>query len=165
MLLIGILPYLLVNGNGQRFLYFSCLGFSLALASLLIFFLERVNKLRFLNLLITGILIFNGLVLYERAVWWRKAGKVCQEVIHQTGKIIILSPRDSEIYFANLPQRINGAYTFHIGFEEAISIFYPESRDRVFDLGQFKEDELEALKGKYKGDIYIFKAKGFEKVF
>jgi hypothetical protein len=164
MLLIGILPYLLVNGNGQRFLYFSCLGFSLALASLLIFFLERVNKLRFLNLLITGILIFNGLVLYERAVWWRKAGKVCQEVIHQTGKIIILSPRDSEIYFANLPQRINGAYTFHIGFEEAISIFYPESRVKVYDLGQLKDDELEALRGKYKGKIFIFDGKRFAKL-
>ena len=165
LILIGILPYLLVNGNGQRFLYFSSLGFSISMASLLIYFLERVNKLRFLNLFIAGILIFNGLVLYERAFWWRKAGEVCQEVIHQAGKIISLSPQDSEIYFANLPQRINGAYTFHTGFEEAISIFYPESRDRVFDLGQFKEDELEALKGKYKGDIYIFKAKGFEKVF
>ncbi|MCJ7459485.1 MAG: hypothetical protein MUP17_10890, partial [candidate division Zixibacteria bacterium] len=110
-------------------------------------------------------LIFNGLVLYERAVWWRKAGEVCQEVIHQAGKIISLSPQDSEIYFANLPQRINGAYTFHIGFEEAISIFYPESRVKVYDLGLLKDDELEALRGKYKGGIYIFKAKGFEKLF
>jgi len=165
LILIGILPYLLVNGNGQRFLYFSSLGFSISMASLLIYFLERVNKLRFLNLFIAGFLIFNGLVLYERAVWWRKAGEVCQEVIHQAGKIISLSPQDSEIYFANLPQRINGAYTFHIGFEEAISIFYPESRVKVYDLGLLKDDELEALRGKYKGGIYIFKAKGFEKLF
>ena len=165
LILIGILPYLLVNGNGQRFLYFSSLGFSISMASLLIYFLERVNKLRFLNLFIAGILIFNGLVLYERAFWWRKAGEVCQEVIHQAGKIISLSPQDSEIYFANLPQRINGAYTFHTGFEEAISIFYPESRVKVYDLGLLKDDELEALRGKYKGGIYIFKAKGFEKVF
>lgn len=165
MLLIGILPYLLVNGNGQRFLYFSSLGFSISMASLLIYFLERVNKLRFLNLFITGILIFNGLVLYERAFWWRKAGEVCQEVIHQAGKIINLYPPDSEIYFANLPQRMNGAYTFHTGFEEAIFLFYPESRTKVSDLGQLKEGELEAWKGRYKRDIYIFKAKGFEKVF
>ncbi len=38
-------------------------------------------------------------------------------------------------------------------------------RSKVYDLGQLKDDELEALRGKYKGGIYIFKAKGFEKVF
>lgn len=164
LILIGILPYLLVNGNGQRFLYFSSLGFSISMASLLIYFLERVNKLRFLNLFIAGILIFNGLVLYERAFWWRKAGEVCHEVIHQAGKIISLSPQDSEIYFANLPQRINGAYTFHTGFEEAISLFYPEYRTKVYDLGQLKDDELEALRGKYKGKIFIFDGKRFAKL-
>jgi hypothetical protein len=165
MLLIGILPYLLVNGNGQRFLYFSSLGFSISMASLLIYYLERVNKLRFLNLFIAGILIFNGLVLYERAFWWRKAGEVCQEVIHQAGKIISLSPQDSEIYFANLPQRMNGAYTFHTGFEEAISLFYPETKVKVFDLGQLTNEELQTSKLKYNDNIYVFKAKGFEKVF
>ena len=165
IILIGILPYLLVNGNGQRFLYFSSLGFSILMASLLIYFLKRVNKLRLLNLLIVFILIFNGAILYERAAWWRKAGEVCQEVIRQAGKIISLSPQDSEIYFANLPQRINGAYTFHTGFEEAISIFYPQIKVKVYDLGQLKEDELEAWKERYKGDIYIFRMKGFEKVF
>lgn len=165
LILIGILPYLLVNGNGQRFLYFSSLGFSISIASLLIYFLKRMSKLRILSLLMVFILIFNGAILYERAAWWRKAGEVCQEVIHQAGKIISLSPQDSEIYFANLPQRINGAYTFHTGFEEAIFLFYPESKTKVYDLGQLKEDELEAWKGRYKGDIYIFKAKGFEKVF
>jgi hypothetical protein len=118
-----------------------------------------------LSLLITGILIFNGLVLYERTAWWRKAGNVCQEVIHQAGEIINLATPDSEIYFANLPQRINGAYTFHTGFEEAIYLFYPEYKIKVYDLGQLETDELEALKYKYKGEIYIFKAEGFEKVF
>jgi hypothetical protein len=165
MLLIGILPYLLVNGNGQRFLYFSSLGFSISMASLLIYFLKRISKLRLLNFLIVLILVFNGAILYERAVWWRKAGEVCQEVIHQAGKIIILSPQDSEVYFANLPQRINGAYTFHIGFEEAIFLFYPEYKTKVYDLGQLETDELEALKNKYQSEIYIFTTKGFEKVF
>jgi hypothetical protein len=165
LILIGILPYLLVNGNGQRFLYFSSLGFSISMASLLIYFLKRMSKLRLLNLLMVLILIFNGAILYERAAWWRKAGEVCQEVIHQAGKIISLSPQDSEIYFANLPQRMNGAYTFHIGFEEALFLFYPEYKTKACDLGQLEPDELEALKYRYKGEIYVFKAEGFEKVF
>ncbi len=165
ILLLGILPYLLVNGNGQRFLYFSCLGFSLLIASALIYFLKKLNRLSFLNLLIATILVVNGLVLYERATWWRKAGKVCQEVIHQAGEIIRLYPPDSEIYFANLPQRINGAYTFHTGFEEALSLYYPEAKIKVFDLGPLTDEELQASKLKYDDNIYVYKDNRFKKAF
>lgn len=163
LFLIGILPYLLVNGNGQRFLYFSSLGFSVSAASLVIYFLQKAGKPRLLSVLVALILIFNGAVLYERARWWRKAGEVCQRVISHAGEIIRLYPPDSEIYFANLPQRINGAYTFHTGFEDAISLFYPETKVKVYDLGQLSDEELQASKTKYDGNIYLFKAKGFEK--
>jgi hypothetical protein len=165
VLLIGILPYLLVNGNGQRFLYFSSLGFSIAIASLLLHFLERINKLRLLGLLMVLILVFNGAILYERAGWWRRAGETCQEVIAQAGETVGHYPPGSEVYFANLPQRMNGAYTFHTGFEEAIYLFYPEVRAKVFDLGQLSAEELQASKIKYGDNIFVYEKKGFEKVY
>jgi len=84
----------------------------------------------------------------------------------EAGEIISLYPQDSEIYFANLPQRkINGAYTFHVGFEESIFLFHPESKTRVYDLGQLKEDGLEVLRGGYKGVSIFSKRKVFEKYF
>jgi len=161
----GILPYLLVNGNGQRFLYFPSLGFSIVLGSLLIHLFERVKRIRVLNLVVVIILVFNGVILYERSSWWRKAGEVCQEVMDKAGKIVLSAPESSKIYFANLPQRINGAYTFHTGFEEAIYLFYPEDKVKVYDLGQFKEDELEVMRNSFKDNIYIFKKGEFERVF
>ncbi|HVP35852.1 MAG TPA: hypothetical protein VMT04_02540, partial [Terriglobales bacterium] len=164
MLLVGILPYLLVNGNGQRFLYSSSLGFSLSMASLFIYFLERIKKLKLLSLLIVLVLIFNGAILYERAGWWRRAGETCRNVINKAGEIIRLYSPDSEIYFANLPQRMNGAYTFHTGFEEAIFLFYPEAKVKVFDLGSLTNEELQASELKYPGKIYIYRDKGFERI-
>lgn len=121
--LLGILPYILVNGNSQRFLYFPSLGFSLALASLLIYCFEKIKRVKLLNATIVLILIFNGAVIFERSVWWRKAGEICREVIAGAGKAVTDAPENSELYFVDLPRRINGAYTFHIGFEEAISLF------------------------------------------
>jgi len=163
LILLGILPYLLVNGNGQRFLYFPSLGFSLALASLLLYFLDRIKKLNIINLLLVLMLVFNGAILYKRSMWWRKAGKVCSEVINKAGKIILSAPENSEFYFANLPQRMNGAYTFHTGFEEALSLFYPQTKTKVYDLGQLKDEELEALRDSSKGNIYIYKGRKFER--
>jgi len=165
LFIIGILPYLPVNGNGQRFLYFSSLGFSLILASLLLYISNKVKKIKVLNLVVMLILIFNGVILYERSSWWRKAGEVCQEVMDKAGKIVSSAPESSKIYFANLPQRINGAYTFHTGFEEAIYLFYPEDKVKVYDLGQFKEDELDVVRNSFKDNIYIFKKGEFERVF
>jgi hypothetical protein len=165
LFILGILPYLPVNGNGQRFLYFPSLGFSLILASLLLYILNKVKKIKVLNLVVMLILIFNGVILYERSSWWRKAGEVCQEVMDKAGKIVSSAPESSKIYFANLPQRINGAYTFHTGFEEAIYLFYPEDKVKVYDLGQFKEDELEVVRNSFKDTIYIFKKGEFERVF
>ncbi len=161
--LLGILPYLLVNGNGQRFLYFPLLGFSLVLASLLLSLSDRLKKVKLANLLLISILVFNGLTIYERSSWWRKAGTVCREVINQSGQIVSSFPAGSEVYFANLPPRMNGAYTFHTGFEEAISLFHPQVGVKVNDLGQLGTGELRDLKDSSK-DIYVYQNKRFEKL-
>lgn len=164
LILIGILPYLLVNGNGQRFLYFPLLGFSLAFASLLFYLSNIFKKFKIATLLLILILVLNGMVIYERSTWWRKAGVVCREVANQAGEIVSTFPESSEVYFANLPQRINGAYTFHTGFEEAIYLFYPQTKARVYDLGQLDSKELEDLRTEAKDNIYIYKNKGFERL-
>jgi hypothetical protein len=161
--LLGILPYLLVNGNGQRFLYFPLLGFSLVLASLLLYLSNILKNIKIINLLLILIVIFNGLIIYERSSWWRKAGVVCKEVINQTGEVVSSFPAGSEIYFANLPQRMNGAYTFHIGFEEAIALFHPQVEVKVNDLGQLDAEELENLKNSSK-EVYVYQNKRFEKL-
>jgi hypothetical protein len=161
--LLGILPYLLVNGNGQRFLYFPLLGFSLVLASLLLHLSNILKNIRIINLLLILIVIFNGLIIYERSSWWRKAGTVCKEIINQSGEIVSSFPAGSEVYFANLPRRMNGAYTFHIGFAEAIALFNPQVEVKVNDLGQLEAEGLENLKNSSK-NVYVYQNKRFEKL-
>jgi len=165
LLVVGILPYLLVNGNGQRFLYFPSLGFSLALAGLLIYLFERIKKVKLLNMTMVLFLIFNGAVLFERSVWWRKAGEVCREVIAGAGKIVMSAPENSDVYFEDLPRRLNGAYIFHVGLEQALSLFYPQAKARAYDFAQLTDEEVLALKSHYAGSFYTWKGKGFEKVY
>jgi hypothetical protein len=57
---------------------------------------------------------------------------------------------------------MNGAYTFHTGFEEAIYLFYPQIKAKVYDLGQLDSKELKDLKTKTADNIYIYKSEGFE---
>ncbi|MDH4223899.1 MAG: glycosyltransferase family 39 protein [candidate division Zixibacteria bacterium] len=161
LILIGILPYLLVNGNGQRFLYFSSLGFSLVLASTIIDISNKIKRFNILYAFIVIILLFNGAIMYKRSIWWRKAGEICRVVLYQAGEISRSYPGGSKIYFANLPQRMNGAYTFHTGFEEAFYLFYPEALVKVYDLGQLDEKELKNFKNNLRQEINIYKGEGF----
>ena len=151
LLFLSILPYLFLDGNGQRFLYFPLLGFSLIGAYFICSIsdqLARKGQRRakaFVYLFVTVIFFLNFTLIRERSNWWKQAGITSKSIIEQVEPLVDLA-ETSDLYFVNLPSRIHGAYIFLNGFEEAASMFYPQTRGRIKYLGGLDPHEMEGLR-------------------
>lgn len=149
-LLLSILPYLFLNGNGQRFLYFPVIGFSM----ISIYFISSIaNRLaskgqsraqKFIYSFIVIIFLLNFVIIRERSHWWKEAGLTAKSVIQQI-RTLASSAQESELYFVNLPSRIHGAYIFLTGFEEAVSVYYPEIEGKIKYLGRIDPNTIEEV--------------------
>lgn len=149
-LLLSILPYLFLHGNGQRFLYFPLLGFSV-LSTHFIFSisnrlaLKKQSQVRkFIYLFMIVFFLLNFAIIRERSHWWREAGLTARSVVQQI-QPLLPAAQESELYFVNLPSRIHGAYIFLTGFEEAVSVLYPEIEGKIKYLGRLNPDEIKKL--------------------
>ncbi|MGE5692335.1 MAG: hypothetical protein ACM3YF_00975, partial [Candidatus Zixiibacteriota bacterium] len=153
---IGFLPYFALLGNAPRFIYFTLVGGVIMITSF-IFWLSRQfsNALCHLVTVFVGIIVvvINFVVVQERSQWWLKSAKMATTILQQT-KVIAdsLEPGDT-MYVVNLPRRLNGAYVFHNGYPEAISLAVPGIVGRVRYLGDKNLNELKEFRRK---KIYTF---------
>ena len=159
---LSTLPYLFLNGNGQRFLYFPLLGFSL----ICIYFISSISNWfalkgkiysqRFVYSLLIVIFLLNFIIIRKRSQWWKEAGLVVRNVIQQI-ETLVPHARQSELYILSLPHRLHGAYIFLTGFEEAVAIYYPKVEGKIKYLGKLTSEELEELSKKLTTDqLYTF---------
>lgn len=165
-LLLSPLPYLFLKGNGQRFLYFPVIGFSV----LSLYFISSIsNRLvlkkkfpaqRLIYPFLIMIFLLNFIIIRERSHWWKEAGLTSKSVLQQIKTLVPLA-QESEIYFVNPPSRVHGAYILITGFEEAISIFYPEIEGKIIYLGRVDPLTIDEQKSK---SLYIFKNGKIEKM-
>ena len=157
--LLSILPYLFLNGNGQRFLYFPVIGFSV----LSVYFISSIASQlaskrqfrvqNFVYSLMIVIFLLNFIIIRQRSHWWREAGLTAESTIQQI-ETLVPSAQESELYFINLPTRIHGAYIFLNGFEEAISLYYPEIEGKIKHLGKIDPAKLDEPESR---NLYTFK--------
>jgi len=165
-LCLSILPYLFLDGNGQRFLYFPLLGFSLVgvhFISSISDHLARKGQRRakaFVYLCVTVIFLLNFALIRERSNWWKQAGLTSGYVVQQT-QMLVSQAQQSELGVLSLPHRVHGAYIFLTGFEEAVAIYYPEVEGKIKYLGRLDTDEIERLKIE---NLYTFRDGKFEKL-
>jgi hypothetical protein len=169
---MAMFPYVIMRGNGQRFTYLSTAVFSFVVANLLYNFLAK----QFLHqphlfkrtMVVSGLLIvvFNLGIIYERSYWWRKAGKTCEQAIHQAAEIISSNPENSTIYFSNLPKRIHGAYIMPLrnSFGESMKPFVSTSNKEIMDLEIYEESELKDMKNLKADYLFYYKGGTFMKI-
>jgi hypothetical protein len=135
--LVALLPLVFFRAYGLRFTYLPLLGFSPAAASVLFWFVKKVSRShprvekRCVCVSLILIILLNFLVLFERHLWWSKAGQTCEETLASAGSAISSLPPGSTACFLDLPSRINGAYVFKNGFVEAMSLFHPSSTTKI----------------------------------
>lgn len=158
--LIAISPFLLFKGYVLRFTYLPLLGFSPIAAYLLLSLVKRIAshnpwlETRHFYVSFIIIIVFNFLVLFERDLWWSKAGRISKETITNAGAVISSLPAGSTVCFMALPTRLQGAYIFNTSFVEAMTLFYPRYKHQIRTING------EGLSVLPEGDLknyYLFK--------
>ncbi|HLG94618.1 MAG TPA: hypothetical protein VI546_07265 [candidate division Zixibacteria bacterium] len=154
--MIGFLPYFALVGNAPRFLYFALIGGGIVITHAILWLSKQISKTyfswttAFIEVILVGI---NFIVIQERSGWWIKSGQTATAILQQTRAAAhALVPRDT-LYITNLPRRLNGAYVFHNGYPEAISLIAPEIAGKVRFLGNKNLNELKVFGVK---TIYTF---------
>ncbi len=149
--MIGFLPYFALVGNAPRFLYFALIGGGIVIAHAILWLSKQISKtcsswvVAFLCITLVGA---SFIIIQERSQWWIESGQNAVAILRQTRVLAeALSPADT-MYVVNLPHRLNGAYVFHNGYPEAISLTAPEIAGKVRFLGDKNLDELKEFKGK-----------------
>ncbi|MCI0331552.1 MAG: hypothetical protein L0196_11530 [candidate division Zixibacteria bacterium] len=161
---IGLLPYLFLVGNAPRFLHFSLIGGMIVISSALyaaarLFSMPSPEK--FVLLLGAAFTVGNLIVLHERAGWWVRAGQLAENIVAESSVLAGNLEKNEAVYITNLPRRINGVYIFHIGYNEAVSLFHPETDRRLQDIGTKDFDELRSYKDRR---IFTYKAGKMQEV-
>ena len=163
---LSTLPYLFLNGNGQRFLYFPVIGFSM----ICIYFISSISDWlalkgktliqRFIYSFLILYFLTNSIIIRERGHWWKEAGLAVGNLVQQI-KTLVPQAQQSELYVLSLPHRVHGAYILLTGFEEAVAIYYPQVQGKIKYLGKLSPDEIKSLSIK---NPYTFKDGRFEKL-
>ncbi|MGB3091994.1 MAG: hypothetical protein WBC42_02140 [Candidatus Zixiibacteriota bacterium] len=158
--LVALLPLVFFKGYGLRFTYLPLLGFSPAAASVLLWFVKKVTsgdlrvEKRYVYVSLILITLFNFLVLFERHLWWSKAGDACEDILASAESAMSSLPVGSTVCFTDLPSRVHGAYIFKTGFVEAMNLFYP-SRER--EIRTIDSESLSSLSEADLEDCFFFK--------
>lgn len=114
----------LVNSEGERFLYFASVFFSL----LVVMVVESLIIQKTLKSVIIGVLVVVNLVfLFRSNVNWENAGTLSKKCLDSAAKVLKTLPSGEKdrTFILNLPDSVNGAYVFRNGFYESLHLFYP----------------------------------------
>lgn len=114
----------LVNSEGERFLYFASVFFSM----LVVMVVESLIIQKTLKSVIIGVLVVVNLVFLLRSnVNWENAGILSKKCLDSAAKVLKTLPSGEQdrTFILNLPDSVNGAYVFRNGFYESLHLFYP----------------------------------------
>ncbi|MBI4553384.1 MAG: hypothetical protein HY710_14060 [Candidatus Latescibacteria bacterium] len=137
------LPFLVMEGTGQRYLYLPSAGFVVAVAGVLHGIAGRMNHPQAGGRILswaTGVVVVCSLGLAaEQDRWWERAGRECQTVIRRVAERSVALPPGVPLYVFHLPRRIHGAYVFHNGFDAAMRLSGLTHARRVVDGDRARE--------------------------
>ncbi len=127
--IILILPVLFLGFNyftdeGERYNYLPSVAFCLLL-SLLIWQIKKDKFLR--NLIIAGLIIYFAFFLINKNYNWNIAADLTEKIIkNDFSQIVDLNKTDEKLYFAALPDNLEGAQVLRNGIKQAINLYYPD---------------------------------------
>lgn len=103
------------TSESDRLLNFSSYFFSTIVAFCLVQLMNRAKWVRIIILIIIGGHIF---LLEQNNLNWRKASASVRGILSWLAK----KEDGKKVYVANLPEEINGAFVFRVGFREALLV-------------------------------------------
>ncbi len=143
----------LLDLRAERVLYLPS-----AFATIFIIYLYKfiIHNKKYLYIFFTSLLLLNGIILYRSNEHYRKASIISKSILNSIQKL----SKVDRLYIINLPDQINGAYTFRTGIKEAISLFCKSDQFKnVTDISYFKiyrmDDEVEVTK---KSNAYFVRS-------
>ena len=146
---LSITPFLLLNGQGYRYLYTPLIFFSLAASSALVDLYQHLRlSSRTAALAVIAIIPLFGVLSFAESqrqlFWWNQAGLVAEGSLIQLKQIDPSFPEGAKLVFGGLPDTIPGtnAEVWRQGFTEAVRVVYG---DRTLRVEAYGKDEVERL--------------------
>jgi hypothetical protein len=106
-----------------------------------------VKKLNHQTIMMVLILSYNIFFLEKNNKNWIEASDITQSVINKTLEISSLHENTGKVYFLNIPNEINGAYVFRMGFSDALRIYKADGQ-RFIVVNYLPRQDLEKIKEK-----------------
>jgi hypothetical protein len=108
------------TSESDRMLYFPSVFLCMAEACILLF-LIRNRKIKIVSIIL--ILCYNTVFLEKNNLNWKKASSLTSFILNK----VFSDTSSSKIFFANVPEEIEGAYVFRLGFKDALSLYGVDS--------------------------------------
>jgi|GEM_PF-1740605 len=153
---LAITPFILMNGQGYRYLYVPLMFFSIAMASALVDLSRHLRgHSRSAAVAVMAVLPLFVLLSFgesqRQLFWWEQAGLITHRSLNQLKEIQPEFPKGVKVIFGGLPDTLQGtnAEVWRQGITEAVQVVYG---DRSLKVEAYTRDEVgrlfrEELKG------------------
>lgn len=131
------------TSESDRFLYFPSVFACMIWANLIVFYIRRPFIQR---ILVFSTIVYNLIFLELNNLNWRKASSVTSSIVEKIegGK---RSPNQGRIFFLNIPDEIEGAYVFRLGFQDALKLYGADS-NRFVAVNYLSRNEMKEINKK-----------------
>ncbi len=129
------------TSESDRLLYFPSVFVCMIWAFVIVFNISNKN---FQRLLIFSTVAYNLFFLELNNLNWRKASSVTSSIVEKANEEI-RSGNSGRIFFVNIPDEIEGAYVFRMGFSDAMKL-YGFDLNRFVDVNYLPRGEMIGIK-------------------
>jgi hypothetical protein len=129
------------TSESDRLLYFPSVFVCMTWAFVIVFQVTHKNLQR---LLIFSTIVYNLFFLELNNLNWRKASSVTSSIVEKANEET-RSGNSGRIFFVNIPDEIEGAYVFRMGFSDAMKL-YGLDLNRFVDVNYLSRNEMNGTK-------------------
>jgi len=151
--IIVLLPFVGLGNIAERYLHTAQLGFFLILGLAIEKIYEKIKKVNFKGSIILVLIISLCLTSFyltelEKAKKdWYEAGEIANKILLALPTSYIDFPSGTDIYFVNLPLRLNRAWVFPVGIKDGVWFIYRNDSIRIFQMNDL-DQALDLAEGK-----------------
>jgi len=121
---VTLLPVLPLSGNADRLAYLPSVGFALLVGLAFQWIRNRSHRLAWVLVLVTFLIC--ATLTQARLTWWVQAGAIARGILEDLKALYPDLPPGVELWFAEVPDNVNGAYVYRNGLESAVRLVYQE---------------------------------------
>lgn len=128
------------TSESDRMLYFPSVFLCMAGAYIPVFLIKN-QKIKIIFIILT--FCYNIFFLEKNNLNWKKASSLTSSILNK----VFSDTTKSKIFFVNVPEEIEGAYVFRLGFKDALSL-YGEDSTKAVVVNFLDRKTIEKLSGK-----------------